>query len=96
MSNWVILRTRTSGVTIGQIVDRDLVARAVTLIEARRIWRWRGANTLMELAANGTEDTSHTRISEPAPHEVTILDVAEIINVADKAVPSLTRSRWAQ
>jgi hypothetical protein len=47
----VIVRTYSAGVHYGALVARE--GDEVVLDGARRIWRWRGANTLSEIATKG-------------------------------------------
>lgn len=87
----VIVRTRDAGVLVGLLADYDPVAEVVTFLESRRIWRWRGANTLHEVATEGIAEQS--AISQPI-YGQEVLGVAEVLPVAPKAAPSLTKSRW--
>lgn len=91
LGKFVLLRTRDSGVHCGDILSQ--VGQTVELRDARRIWRWRGANTLNELSVNGASMTEYTRISEPVAR-ITILDVLEIIPCTDIAAKNLEVSRW--
>lgn len=86
----VIVRTYSAGVHVGRLVSRD--GREVTLAQARRIWRWRGANTLHELALRGA-DKEWTRISEPVP-TILLTEAVEIVPCSDEAAKNLSRSRW--
>jgi len=88
--DYVIVRTDRAGVHIGRLVSQD--GQIVRLADARRIWRWRGANTLNELSKVGG-DTGFTRISEPIT-EVTLLDAIELVPCTESAAKNLTVSRW--
>lgn len=90
---FVIIRSRDAGVhcgTLENIADGGMV----TLSEARRIWRWRGANTLSELSQRGA-DEDWTRISEPVP-KIVIIGTCEVIPCSVVARENLARSRWAK
>lgn len=78
MSEEVIVRTYSAGVHIGTLVSRE--GREVVLKNARRLWRWRGANSLNEVAISGVERTSRTRISSSVPL-ITLLEAIEVIPV---------------
>lgn len=91
-SKYVILRTTGAGVHVGRLVSRD--GDTVTLADARRIWRWRGGNTLNELALRGADEV-YTRISEPID-EIAIHQVHEELTITEAARANLTRSRWGQ
>ena len=88
---FVVVRTYSAGVHVGTLVART--GREVTLADARRVWRWRGANTLHELALTGADLKSHTRISEPVP-TITLTEAVEVIEASDAAKENLSRSRW--
>jgi hypothetical protein len=91
--SFVIVRSRDAGVhcgTLENIADGGMV----TLFDARRIWRWRGANTLSELSQRGA-DQEWTRISVPVP-EIVIIGACEIIPCSVVARENLTRSRWSK
>ena len=76
----VIVRTFSAGVHIGEM-DGEWTGGPVTLRNSRRLWRWRGANTLNEVATRGVVRSEYTRISEPV-HSIRIEPI-EIIPVAD-------------
>ena len=90
--SFVIVRTYSAGVHVGRLSRRD--GKEVVLTEARRIWRWRGANTLNELAIRGASMDEHTRISEAFPGEVILTEAIEVIEVGEEAVVNLTTPRW--
>jgi hypothetical protein len=87
-----VIRTYSAGVHIGTLAKQD--GKEVTLTDARRLWRWRGANTLSEVSARGVA-LDYTRLSEPVP-EILLTEVIEVIPVtaAGDALASLTTSRW--
>jgi hypothetical protein len=87
----VLVRTRDAGVHVGLLADYDPTAEVVTFLEGRRLWRWRGANTLHEVVTAGVSEQS--AISEPV-RGYEVQAVAEVLPVSDAAAPSLTRSRW--
>jgi hypothetical protein len=86
----VIIRTRDAGVHIGRLVSRD--SGEVTLSDARRLWRWKGANTLNEVATKGV-DKEYSRLSEPVA-KIIVIGACEVIEVSNDAVENLTTSRW--
>lgn len=73
----VIIRTYSAGVHIGVIKERD--SNEVTLLNARRLWKWAGAFTLNEVAMNGVT-RKESRISKPVT-SITVQWI-EIIPVA--------------
>jgi len=52
-SQKVIVRTFSAGVHFGTLRSRE--GDEVVLDGARRLWRWRGANTLSEIATKGLD-----------------------------------------
>lgn len=92
IGTFVLVRTYSAGVHCGVLAAQD--GKQVTLSDARRIWRWRGANTLNELSAAGCDD-SYSRISEPVP-EIVLTEAIEIIPCNPVAMDNLSRSRWGK
>lgn len=88
---FVVVRATQAGVHVGTLEGRK--GQEVTLSNARRLWRWRGANTLNEVALRGVSD-EWTRLSEPVG-SVTILDACEVIETSKDGAANLSRSRWA-
>ena len=81
LSDRVIVRTRNAGVWVGTLGSRDAVD--TVLLNANRVWRWRGANTLSEMSRHGVNRTEYTRISEMVDVvTLTTSDTCEIIPVA--------------
>jgi hypothetical protein len=89
---FVIVRTYSAGVHCGRIVR--LSGTVCELTDARRIWRWRGANTLNELALRGA-DADWTRISEPVA-SIILTEAIEVIPCTEDAASDLQRSRWGE
>jgi hypothetical protein len=87
----VLVRTYSAGVHVGELVSRD--GKEVTLKDAHRIWRWRGANTLTELALRGASQ-DYTRISERSPGEIVLTEAIEVIDVSLDAATNLRSARW--
>lgn len=87
----VVVRTYSAGVHVGTLVECK--GQEVILRDARRVWRWRGANTLHELALRGASTTEYTRISEPVP-EILLTQATEVIPASKEAAANLARSRW--
>lgn len=87
----VVVRCRGAGVHVGLLAESNPAARSVTLLDARRLWRWYGANTLSEVARDGISGA--VRLARPVPQHA-LFDVAEVIPVSTAAAPSLIESRW--
>ena len=87
---YVVVRTFSAGVHVGTLASRD--GKEVTLTGARRIWSWRGANTLSEIALHGVG--SGSRVSETVP-EITLTEAIEVIPCTDEARANLGAATWA-
>ena len=87
----VLVRTRDAGIHVGYLADYDRAHRTVTFAESWRIWRWRGANTLSEVAVDGIDEKS--AVARPVRGNE-VLDVAEVLQVSARAAETLTRARW--
>lgn len=86
----VVVRTCNAGVHFGTLVSRS--GTECQLADARRIWRWRGANTLHEVSLHGI-DKVYSRISEAVP-EIELTEVIEVIPASEVAAINLGESRW--
>lgn len=90
----VIVRTYSAGVNVGELVSRSADGTQAVLLGSHKIYRWRGANTLHELARVGASMTEYTRISEAAPGEVALVGVIEILDTTPEAAANLRSPRW--
>jgi len=88
---FVVVRTYSAGVHVGTLVSQR--GREVVLGDARRLWRWKGANTLHEIALRGVSLSEFTRISEPVAR-ITLTEAIEIIPATHEAAAILSRSIW--
>jgi hypothetical protein len=92
LGTFVVVRTFSAGVHCGTLAAHD--GKAVTLTDARRIWRWRGANTLNELSIHGAAQ-DWTRISEPV-QVIELTEAIELLPCTEQARQNLSKSRWAK
>lgn len=86
----VIVRSYGAGVFYATLVAKR--GNEVDLTDCRRIWNWKGANTLSEIALSGIV-AQGSRVAEPTPTH-TVLDVLEIIECSAAAVKALDAARW--
>lgn len=91
LGQFVVVRTYSAGVHVGTLAKRD--GKEVTLTDARRIWSWKGANTLHEIALTGVGKGS--RISETAS-KVVLTEAIEIIATTEAARANLLASSWSK
>lgn len=74
---YVIVRGRDCGVHAGEFVSRK--GREVALRNSRRIWYWRGAASLSELAVHGAKDVQACKFAVLVPSSIELLDACEVI-----------------
>ena len=72
---YVIVRTYSAGVFAGNLATRK--GQEVTLENARRIWYWDGANSLSELAMNGTSKPENCKF----PIAVAKIELTQAIEI---------------
>lgn len=84
-----IIRTQSSGVHLGTIeaVSNGGMFSRATVRDARRIWQWRGAFTLSEVATNGI-DSGESRVACNVPEHY-LEDCIEFIPATDEAIKSI-------
>lgn len=83
---YYIVRSDRAGVFFGHITEQN--GQEVTLTECRRIWRWDGACSLSQLAAEGVKKPNECKFSVTVD-SLTVLDTIEIIPCTDKAVANI-------
>src|ERR1035437_10078138 len=89
---YVIVRTYSAGVFAGTLVART--GREVELSNARRLWYWRGAASLSELAMRGVKMPADCKFPESVD-TILLLEAIEIIPVkpiAEKSIKGVTPS----
>lgn len=81
-----IVRCDRAGVFYGEIEGRD--GREIKMRNARCIWYWDGAATLLQLAAEGTTKPDNCKFTMTVDSLV-VLDAIEIIPCTTKAIKSI-------
>lgn len=89
--SFAIVRTYSAGVHAGELKSRE--GKEVVLTDAQRIWHWKGANTLHEIALRGVGPGS--KISERVG-EIALTEAIEIIEATDEARDNLRGAKWAK
>jgi hypothetical protein len=87
----VIVRTYTAGVHYGHLAKQSEDGKRVTLTGARRIWYWKGANTLHEIALRGVGPGS--KVSD-AVDEIDLTEAIEVIRCAPAGAAALEKASW--
>lgn len=77
-----MVRTYSAGVFAGTLAERK--GKEARLTDARRIWYWRGAASLSELATKGPATPKECKFPAPVS-EVILTEVIEIIPITDEA-----------
>jgi len=86
---YVIVRTYAMGVSAGTL-DKDSTETVKILKNARKLWQWRGAATLSELAQRGTSDPKGCKFpAEVARVELTSPNGFEVFDVTEEGRASI-------
>lgn len=88
MEKKFIVRSKDAGVFYGAIAKRE--GSEVTMTNARCLWYWDGAASLMQLAMEGVTAPKNCKFTMPVD-EVVILGVCEILPCTDEAVKCIDR-----
>lgn len=86
IGKYVIVRTYSAGVFAGTLVSKE--GQDVVLSNARRIWYWKGAASLSQLATDGTSDPKECKFPV-AVESINLLQAIEIIPTTQKAQDSI-------
>lgn len=81
-----MVRTQNAGVFAGYLITPE--ATDVMLVGARRIWQWKGAASLSELATRGTSKPKECKFPAPVIR-VHLFGVIEILDITDTAKKSI-------
>lgn len=81
-----IVRCDRSGVFYGEIEKRD--GQDITMNNARCLWRWSGAASLMQLALEGVKKPKDCKFTVTVD-SLEVLDAIEIIPCTNAAVKSI-------
>lgn len=91
---YVIVRTYSAGVFAGYLKTRT--GKEATILEARRLWYWKGASSLSQLAVDGTNAPNECKFPV-AVEELDVTEAIEIIKVTEKARKSIESVKiWSQ
>ena len=83
---YVIVRTYSAGVFAGFLTSKK--GQEVELTTARRLWYWKGAASLSQLAQSGTSCPNECKFPEPVSR-VTLLQAIELLDVTPEAQKSI-------
>jgi hypothetical protein len=83
---YVIVRSYKAGVFAGFLAKR--VGQEATVLDARRLWYWKGAASLSQLAVDGVSKPNECKFPVAVP-KVELTEVIEILQVSQKAKDSI-------
>jgi hypothetical protein len=83
---YVVIRSRDAGCHAGYLKQDN--ETSVELINSRRLWYWKGAKTLSELAINGVSNPSECKLGLVLPY-IKIVNHCEIIHASSLAEKSI-------
>jgi hypothetical protein len=81
-----MVRTYSAGVFYGGLKERN--GKEVTLTNATRVFFWKGASTLSQLAQLGTSNPNECKFPMPVS-EVILTEAIELIPVTEEALKTL-------
>lgn len=91
-NQFVIVRADRAGVFFGKLKEKN--GNEVTLTECRKIFYWRGAAAVEEIAMVGTKNPEACKITVTVP-EMTVGGVIQIIPASSEAINVLKNaSEW--
>lgn len=80
IGKYAVVRTYSAGVHIGTIASQN--GKEISLTNARRLWSWKGAFTLSEIATKGPGNGSKLSVEVP---EISLTEAIEIIPTTEAA-----------
>lgn len=83
-----IVRTNRAGVFFGEIKERS--ATEITMTNVRKLWYWKGACAVEEIALNGVAKPNECQFTVTIP-EMTIAEPIQIIPCTDLAVERISK-----
>jgi hypothetical protein len=94
IGRYCLVRTYSAGVFAGTVASRD--GEEIVLTDARRIWYWKGAASLSQLATIGTSKPKECKFPCPVG-EVLLRGVIEVIPITDGARDSIAKvPEWVE
>ncbi|KKK57186.1 hypothetical protein LCGC14_3057000 [marine sediment metagenome] len=92
--DYVLVRTYSAGVHFGYLEKRD--GKEVTLRKSRRIWYWKGACSVSQIAVDGVTAPDECKIAIEVD-SITLIEAIEIIPITEKAKINLQNVQiWKQ
>lgn len=93
--DYCIVRTYSAGV-FAAYYDRKIKGKEATILDARRLWYWSGANSLSQLANDGVAKPNECKFAQIVP-EIDLKEIIEVIPCTEKAKKSIESVKtWQQ
>lgn len=83
---YCIVRTYSAGVFAGYLQSRN--GKEVVMVQARRLWYWKGAASLSQLAMEGVKYPDECKFPCEVD-QIELMEAIEILDVTDKAKESI-------
>ncbi len=83
---YVMVRTHSAGVFAGYLKERN--GKEGILLEARRLWYWKGASSLSQLSVDGVKYPEECKFPVEVS-QVELTEIIEILPVTQKAQESI-------
>lgn len=87
-SDYSLIRTLSAGVHFGIVKSRN--GKEVVLQHARRIWYWKGAASLSQMAVSGVSRPHECKFSVPVA-EIILTEAIEIIQCSAAATDNILK-----
>jgi hypothetical protein len=84
-----VFRTYSAGVHVGTLARRN--GRECLVTNSRRIWYWKEACSLSQIATEGSKSINECKIAVAVP-EILLTEVIEIIPMSEKAEKNIMES----
>ena len=86
---YVIVRSYAAGVCAGFLEKQSKDGKRVTLSQSRRLWYWKGAASLHQLANEGVKYPNECKFPAILIGSHEMVDVCEVLDVTKKAKESI-------
>ena len=84
----VIVRSDRAGVFFGTLSNYDSESKEAEISQVRQIWSWRGAASLMQMAAEGVKRPDECRFTVTL-ESIIVTEVIEILPCTDNAIKNI-------
>ena len=85
--SYCVIRTYSAGVFSGWI-DRQIKGQEATIYDSRRLWYWKGANSLSQLANDGVANPTECQFAQVVL-ETDLKQIIEVIPISEKGKKSI-------